>query len=748
MPQMQLPMYPDGVTHITGELAFMKSDGQVTYFNGQMPVFVHDADDVRTFRMITSQFCVNGNAKQSEIARAFGVSLISVKRWVKVYREKGPAGFYAPRPRRGPAVLTAPVLECAQALLDEGRSVTQVAQQLGLKRDTLAKAVAAGRLHKAVKKRDEDDERAPAPASKSDRSAQDSTALMGMGASNIAERVAASVGELDEVAIEFKPSLDVPRAGVLLALPALLGSGLLCHAREYFHLPKGYYGLQSIFLLLAFMALARMKSVEALRYCAPGEWGKVLGLDRVPEVRTLRQKLALLSEAQAVQGWSAELCAQWMHADPQSTATLYIDGHVRVYHGRQTPLPKHYVARQKLCLRATADYWVNAMDGQPFMLVHPPVDPGLIKVLEHEIVPRLEREVPDQPSEAYLEANPLAHRFTLVFDREGYSPAFFLRMRKRRIACITYRKRCPEDWPGEEFQPREVELASGQRVVMHLAERGVLLGAKLWVREVRKRSEGGHQTAIVTTDYVSDLGGVACAMFARWSQENFFKYMREHYALDRLVDYQTEEIPATTKVVNPAHRKLDGQVRRQVAVLNRLQAKFGALNLAGDIEPTRVAEFQSEKAELQDQIDRLQGEVEQLEAKRKVTPRHLSFEELPEEAKFERLRVHSKHLIDTIKMIAYRAETAMAYVLRETMSRPDDARTLLRALYSTEADLLPDESNNILTVRLHHQANASTDAGLKHLCDELNSTETAFPGTNLRLIYELVSSQIRRDQEV
>ena len=182
MPQMQLPMFPEGVTHITGELAFMKEDGQVTYFNGQMPVFVHDADDVRTFRMITSQFCVNGNAKQSEIARAFGVSLISVKRWVKVYREKGPAGFYAPRPRRGPAVLTAPVLERAQALLDEGHSVTQVAQQLGLKRDTLAKAVVAGRLHKAVKKRDEDDERAPTPVSKSDRSAQDSTALMGMGA--------------------------------------------------------------------------------------------------------------------------------------------------------------------------------------------------------------------------------------------------------------------------------------------------------------------------------------------------------------------------------------------------------------------------------------------------------------------------------------------------------------------------------------------------------------------------------------
>ena len=152
MPQMQLPMFPDGVTHITSELAFMKEHGRVTYFNGQMPVFVHDEKDLRTFQLITSQFCVNGNAKQSEIAGAFGVSLISVKRAVKRYREKGPEGFYAPRGRRGPAVLTAPVLASAQAFLDEGQSVAEVAQELGLKRDTLAKAVAAGRLHKRVKK--------------------------------------------------------------------------------------------------------------------------------------------------------------------------------------------------------------------------------------------------------------------------------------------------------------------------------------------------------------------------------------------------------------------------------------------------------------------------------------------------------------------------------------------------------------------------------------------------------------------
>jgi len=569
---------------------------------------------------------------------------------------------------------------------------------------------------------------------------------MGMGASNVLERVAASVGELDAVATEFKPALDVPHGGVLLALPALLVSGLLRHAQKYFQLPRGYYRLESIFLLLAFMALARLRSVEALRYCAPGEWGKLMGLDRVPEVRTLRQKVALLSEQDAAQRWSAQLCEEWMEADPQSAATLYVDGHVRVYHGRQTPLPKHYVARQKLCLRATTDYWVNAMDGQPFLVVHPPVDAGLIQVLEHEIVPHFDAALPNQPTAQYLAAHPLAHRFTLVFD--GYSPAFFQRMKERRIACISYRKHCSEDWAVEEFQSREVQLASGQRVVMRLAERGVLLAKGPWLREIRRLTDSGHQTAILATDYGSDSGAIACAMFARWSQENFFKYMREHYGLDRLVDYHTEAIPETTKVVNPAHRKLDGQLRRQLAVLSRLRAKFGALNLCGDIEPRRVRRYEQQKAELQEQIDSLQSEVEQLKAERKATARHIPFEQLPEEAKFDRLRVQSKHLVDTIKLIAYRAETAMALQLRETMSRADDARSLLRGLYATEADLLPDESNATLTVRLHHQASASADTALQHLCDELNATQSVFPGTNLRLFYELVSSQIRPPQEV
>ena len=152
MPQLQLPLFPEGVTHITPELAFLKKDGRVTYFNGHMPVFIHDEHDLRTFRMITSQFIVNGNVKQARIAQAFGLPLITVKRYTKLYREKGPAGFYAERKRRGPAVLTPEVLERVQQMLDKGVGMPEIVSELGVRSNTIAKAVRAGRLHQPLKK--------------------------------------------------------------------------------------------------------------------------------------------------------------------------------------------------------------------------------------------------------------------------------------------------------------------------------------------------------------------------------------------------------------------------------------------------------------------------------------------------------------------------------------------------------------------------------------------------------------------
>ncbi|MBU1564334.1 MAG: hypothetical protein KJ630_01745 [Proteobacteria bacterium] len=420
---------------------------------------------------------------------------------------------------------------------------------------------------------------------------------------------------------------------------------------------------------------------------------------------------------------------------------LYIDGHVRVYNGHQTKLPRHYVSRQKLCLRATTDYWVNAMDGQPFFVINQEIDPGLLQVLENEIVPRLEAEIPAQPARFELPQSPNIHRFTMVFVREGYSPGFMKLMRDKGIACQTYHKYPGEDWPEEEFHKKPVRLVSDNIVEMRLAERDVFLGKTLWGREIRKLTESVHQTAIISTDYQSDCSPVAATMFARWSQENFFRYMRKHYNLDGdgLADYSTEEISETTKLVNPEYRAVDGKVRSHVSKLNRMRRKFGEIMLIEEIAPRKVEAYQQKKSALHEGINGLERLIEELKVCRKETPKHITIADLPKEDRFRRLGAKSKYLIDTIKMIAYRAETAMVSIIRDSMSRIEDARSLIEGIYTTEVDLIPDEEDGTLKVRLHQLANCSSGKTLQHLCNELNNTCTQFPGTNMRLFYELVS---------
>ena len=567
----------------------------------------------------------------------------------------------------------------------------------------------------------------------------DAQAPLGVGTTRTLERVLAAMGQLDGAPIEFEVVDDVSQGGVLCALPALLVCGLLRHTRETFSLPAGYYPIEPIFLALAFLALARVASLEALRYEAPGEWGKLLGLDRIPEVRTLRDKIGLLCQPSGrAQRWSSILSREWMEGSPESVGTAYIDGHVRVYHGGLTQLPRRYVARERLCLRGTTDYWVNTMEGQPLFVVTQAVDPGMLTVLRESILPRLKEEIPGQPSAAELEADPYLNRFTIVCDPAVYSPDFFAEAKVERIAVITYHKFAGPAWAAEEFTEREVKLVNGEVVKLELAERGTRLSNGLWVREVRHRESSGHQTPMLATDYKRPLDQAAVALFARWCQENFFKYMGEHYNIDRLVEYGVEPLPETIQVVNPAWRELDGQVRRQAALLTREQAQFGGMSLPAQATAQQTEELVAQKAQLLQSVQTRQKELEELKAKRRQAAKHVTMKDLPESQRFGQLRTDKKHLVDTIKLIAYRAETALVQVVRQTLRRWDDARALVRQVFESAADLRPDQANKTLTVRLHRSATIAHDQTVQNLCEELTATETVYPGTDLRLIHELV----------
>ena len=753
MPQALLPLVPDGATHINDRISVVQQDGTWTYFCGINPIFQHPNRDSQSFRMFTSQLVCQDACKQADIVRAFGVSSNSVKRNVKKFREQGTKGFYQPRKRRQGNVLTDLVLAQAQELLSRGASRREVADELGVLDDTIRKAVNQGRL------REPDPDATPPPppstSDKSDRSLADASAEMGNACTRPEERVLAAMGMSHGAPTRFEDCRDVSFGGVLCALPSLAANGLFEHLEKSFPELHGYYTTLQVVTLLANMALCRIKTVEQLQYESPGELGKLIGLDRVPEVRCLRKKLALLSQNDAPQQWAGRLSQQWLQTDSELSdsdhvGTLYVDGHVRVYHGKQTKLPKRYVSRERLCLRGTTDYWVNNALGLPFFCVERPVDHGMLEAITNDIVPRLIKDVPNQPSQEELDASPARCRFAIVFDREGYSPAFFKRMwQTHRIGCITYHKFPKGTWDESKFVETQVTLPSGEIVSMKLAQRSLWIGSKkdgLWVREVRKLTSSGHQVALISSVYGQNAPQDVAGLFSRWSQENFFRYMMQHYAIDLLSEYQTEKLPGTKRpVVNPIWRDLEKRIRSVRGKLQRRQIEFAALTMHPETDEKKTSKkkdtptWEQRQSQSVESIEQLEHELAELKEQRAETPHHLEWEALPADDKFERLAPSRKRLMDTVKLVSYRSETALVNIVREELAREDDARSLVRDLFRSEANLLVDHAANQLRVEVHSLSNARSNRAIAHLLRHLNAAEQSYPGTNLKLLYTLLS---------
>ena len=750
MPQMLLPIFPPGTNRINDFIGFQVENGIVYYYHGILPVFSHEEDDLNSFRFITSQLVVSGNVKLIEISKAFGMTYISVKRNVALLRKEGSKAFFKKKKGRSAHILTEKVLKQAQRLLDKQWSVEEISKKLNIKASTIRKGIQNGKLKRKKKPETDETKELPKPTTKSQRNEEDNKTSMGIACTRETERFLASVGKLGEAAPNFEPAADVQSAGVLFSLPALLANGLLSKPDKWFSLPSGYYGLETIIMVLAFAALLRIQSIEQIRYCDTGEMGKLVGLDRIPEVKTLREKIRIISETGDPAGWSRALAITWMEDNPDLGGTLYVDGHVRPYYGNQTKLPKRYVSRERLCLRGVTDYWINDALGQPFFVVPRTVNSGMLSVLREEIIPRLLKDVPNQPDEEMLklEENRYLNRFGIVFDREGYSPVFIKEMWACHISCYTYKKNVKDEWTDDQFIEMDVTFPNGEMQSMKIAERGTYyVKEEMWVREIRKLNESGHQTVIVTTDYMNETGLISGLMFSRWSQENFFKYMMKHFGIDRLIDYDMDKMDDTAKLVNPVYRELDARIRSSRAKLSRKKAEYGDLLLIDEIEEQKVKDFVNKKSECKDDIDKLDQEISALKIERKETTKHITFAELPENEKFDQFRKGGKQFLDTIKMISYRAETALVSILREHVGKKDEIRSIVRQIFTTDADMKPDYEKGVLKVVLHNLTNPMHNRYVVKLCAILNDSETFFPGTDLRLIFDSVSNQIHGDQE-
>lgn len=558
-----------------------------------------------------------------------------------------------------------------------------------------------------------------------------------MGATRVETRLDAAMGEQVKDIVRFEPCESVSFGGVLFVLPFLLANGLLSYSHYYSQRERGYYNFDIIVLALAFMYLCRIKNIEQLKHYSPGELGKLLGLDRIPEARCFRAVFKELSEEEQASRWGAYLSQEWINKD--DVAIYYVDGHIQVYNGYLANLGKKHVSRQKLCLPGTVEFWVNNAEGSPYFYITGQVNEKLQQALEEEIIPRLNSLQQSKKATANeKEEDALSPFYTLVFDREAYSPKFFEKIwHQYHVAVITYRKNVKDRWDEEAFEPYRIETTLG-KVEMSLSEKQVELNG-VTMREIRKRNNNEHQTSVITTNYQLSTEKIAMYMFARWSQENFFRYMRQEYDIDRIMQYGVDELNKNIEVVNREYSNLTYHLKKIREKISRRQSNLYLLeeeNTKTELEK-QSAQNIAKQQELVEELTSLREEEKRLIRQRKKHPYKIPVGKMAEEQRYNKLKTEGRHLQNIIKMICYRAETAMANVLgSEYKKSKNEIRALLKSLISTQADITPDYEQNTLTVNLYSLSSQRDNNAVTNLCNLLNETETCYPGTNLKLIFK------------
>jgi transposase len=730
----------------------IEADERVIVVAG-LPVHHYRAEDAIAEAYAMVFLVDSGFAQQTDVARAFGRSVRTVRRYQGRYGQGGMAALDRPEGwRRDRRRISSKRLRTIEMLKSDGLSNRAIANRLGVSEKAIRKQVGASKAAGSEQlaftgmpttatpgppatcvpptQSAGDDAARPLPAANDRAGDCDPIAapdddepvpmsLDGDASDRTFDRQLAYLGLLDDAAPVFREGFSVPGVGVLLALPCFVESGLLQISRKlYGEIGPAFYGLRTTLLTFLLMALLRIKRPEHLKERDPAAFGRLLGLDRAPEVKTLRRRLTRLAARHCAEQLGAELARLRVDQRGHLMGFLYIDGHVRAYHGERTISSNAYVARRHLAMPATTDYWINDSSGDPLLVITGEIDAALSKAM-----PRLLGEVRQVIGE---------RRVTIVFDRGGWSPKLFGTMIKDGFDVLTYRKGHSRHINERRFVRRRAEL-DGRWVDYLLHDQPVrFLNGKLRLRQVTRLCDSGHQTQVITSRWDLRDIEVADRMFERWRQENFFKYMREEFLLDALVDYQIEPEDPTRTVRNPERRALDKEVRAARADVAKLEREYGAA-AADNAEQRRptMRGFKVAHAKLGNQLRAARARVAQLVEQRRSVPERVEVRDLNEKA-MVKLATERKHLTDIIKMVAYQAESDLLALLRPHYARVEqEGRTLLHELFATAGDI--QVSGTELRITLAPLSSPHRTRAAQGLCEILDQTATIFPGSRLRM---------------
>ena len=620
--QPVLALIPVGAVQI-GPIAALVEDpdeGGVVYVNG-LATFCYDCGDEVGRRLAAVQLVQTEIARPSQVAVGFAVTRDTLWRWRRGFAAQGVAGLVpGVRGPKEPFKLTDEVLARIQELAQGGNlSLAAIGAQTGVSTATVRVALgrrqgsAGWEARKAADGQVADgsgtgieDDTIVVDSGRADTDTDTDTGantgtrvedfpdlVAGVDVSSTvahpdidvdvgaalpvlaepvartAERALARSGLLVEATPVFTQGARLPLAGLWLALPALASTGLIeVFEGVYGRLRDGFYGLRPVLLTLVFLALLREPRAEGLTRVNPADLGRLLGLDRAPEVKTLRRKLAELTGYRRGAQLQRGLAQAHGAARPEAIGYLMVGGHSRAYFGTRD-LPKTHVARLHMAARATGETWVADQHGCPVMVITAQPSASLAAELAR-LLPELRAVVgPDRSA-------------TLIFDRGGWSPLLFKKIIEAGFDLICWRKGEFEPLPDQEFT--EQVFTDPDTATEHtwaLAETTVCfdLGnrGELQLRQIHKRAGDGTQIPLVTSGTDLIAAQVCWRLGTRWRHENYFRYGRAHFALDALDSYTDTPDDPDRLVPNPAKKHAHTTVTAAQHALTDAQSAMAAV---------------------------------------------------------------------------------------------------------------------------------------------------------------------------
>jgi hypothetical protein len=735
--QVPLPLLPGDAAEIAPGVGMVTGpDGSGVMWVHGLATFAWDAGDEAGRRLAAVQLWKLKAATQAQVAEVFGVIPVSVWRWDRALAAGGVAGLVPDRkgPRRA-SKLTPGVVARIWELAGQGLSRAGIAAAAGVSESSVRNVLGpagAGAGPAA-------DPAAGGQAAAGEETAggqQDTLPVLPDPVARDAERALARFGLLGEGAAPvFTPGARYPLAGLLLALPALAGTGLLeCARATYGRLRDGFYGLEVMLILLVFLALLREPRAEGATRVSPAALGRVLGLDRAPEVKTIRRKLGELAAIGRADQLIMALARHHAAARPAALGFLYADGHARAYFGTRD-VQKMHVARLKFPGPATEETWVTDAGGDPVFMVVAEPSQSLAGQLRG-LLPQLRQVVGE------------GRRVTVCFDRGGWSPALFADITSAGFDLLTYRKGPAPDLPAAAFttitctddrgRAHEYQLAD-TTVALEIAE-GPRKGQTVSLRQVTRRVPGrrGIIRQVHTLTSRTDLpAGEACwRMSSRWREENYFRYARTHFALDALDSYAAVPDDPDRLVPSPAKKAAAARVRRAETAAGAAEASRDAslLELRSPAPGHAALVTNQQVNKLNAPVQAAHDELQAAEAAAAATPARVRLGDLAPD--MVRLDAETKQITHAIRMAAYNAETILARALDGHYARArDEAYALIREALATSGDIHPRPGQ--LLIRLDPLTAPRRTQALAALCDQINQAGCTYPGTGLAIRYEV-----------